>query len=820
MTVHWTICGLLLVALGAAHAERTLYDDGWSGTLAAPNAARTDGPFATLARARDAIRALHPTGAPAEPITVRLRGGFYELPETLVFGPEDSGTAAAPVTWAAYRDETPILSGGRRVTGWQPAGAGLWQTTLPDVKAGRWSFRSLFAGGRRMVRARFPNVDPTEPHRRGFTYVAPPPGLITGVVGNIHNPGDWMDYAIRVPADGDYEVWVYYGHNMKTYQIDDMAGHTTLSVDGGEPVPLMNMPDTGSWGASRWARCAKLSLQAGDRMLRWQNQKGGGLGLAAFILVDDPAYEPAGLLPAEAAAGHHRIFIAAEKFTAFQGKQLSTGDLAGSGSKDTIPCQPGVIKPAWANAAGADVHIFPSDPNSCRAFKLIVQLAGVDLEQQTLRVTGKECIVASYPGDRFYVDNLRAELDAPDEWYADPATGVLTLCADKAPTDAVAAALGHIVRVDGDPKAGKLVTGLRFEGLTFAHNDWSLDDGDTGYGMGSQGTVHLVGARDCRVTGCTFTNIGKHAVAAVGCQDCSFDHNRIRNSAEGGILLLDTSHSTASDNDIEHIGEVYKHVGGVVIEGRSSSDNQVAHNRIVDSTRYGISIKSGGQRNVIEGNDLRLLSTETFDTGGIEVTQGDKNERSGSIIRGNRVVDVIGYSSRFDKAVAMCWGIYLDSYAGGYTVYDNLCVGNTHGGLMVQGGKDNQVYNNIFAESSLAQVWLANFQSNADGTVLHHNLIYTTDPKARLVSPGGFKPDQLSMDHNLYYQAGVDALGPANGELAALRKRGWDAESVLADPQFVDPEKGDYRLKPGSPAIALGFKPFDLSGVGPRAAPR
>ena len=41
-------------------------------------------------------------------------------------------------------------------------------------------------------------------------------------------------------------------------------------------------------------------------------------------------------------------------------------------------------------------------------------------------------------------------------------------------------------------------------------------------------------------------------------------------------------------------------------------------------------------------------------------------------------------------------------------------------------------------------------------------------------------------------------------------------ESVEADPLFVDPENGDYTLKPESPAFALGFKPFDWKSCGPR----
>ena len=40
----------------------------------------------------------------------------------------------------------------------------------------------------------------------------------------------------------------------------------------------------------------------------------------------------------------------------------------------------------------------------------------------------------------------------------------------------------------------------------------------------------------------------------------------------------------------------------------------------------------------------------------------------------------------------------------------------------------------------------------------------------------------------------------------------------MADPLFVAPEKDDFRLKENSPALALGFKPFDYSKAG-RTAP-
>ena len=107
-------------------------NDAWSGTLPEPNAARTDGPFLTLDRARDAVRAADRNLGRA----VVLRGGTYYLTAPLRLGPEDSGTAQHPVVYQAYPGETVRLSGGRPITGWQDKGNGVWAGPVPEA-AGR-----------------------------------------------------------------------------------------------------------------------------------------------------------------------------------------------------------------------------------------------------------------------------------------------------------------------------------------------------------------------------------------------------------------------------------------------------------------------------------------------------------------------------------------------------------------------------------------------------------------------------------------------------------------------------------------------------------
>lgn len=122
-------------------------NDAWSGKLDAPNAAKTDGPFATVARARDELRKLNKLGQLPQGATVAIRGGTYYLPETLTFGLEDSGAANVPIAYKAYGTEKPVLSGGRVLSGFTEttvAGQRAWQVTLPEVAGGQWNFRQLF----------------------------------------------------------------------------------------------------------------------------------------------------------------------------------------------------------------------------------------------------------------------------------------------------------------------------------------------------------------------------------------------------------------------------------------------------------------------------------------------------------------------------------------------------------------------------------------------------------------------------------------------------------------------------------------------------
>jgi len=88
-------------------------------------------------------------------VTIQLRGGTYFLDAPLVLRPEHS-----QIVLAAYRNEKPVLSGGRAITGWKEVslnGKTLWAAELPGVREGKWFFRELWVNGQRRVRARHPN---------------------------------------------------------------------------------------------------------------------------------------------------------------------------------------------------------------------------------------------------------------------------------------------------------------------------------------------------------------------------------------------------------------------------------------------------------------------------------------------------------------------------------------------------------------------------------------------------------------------------------------------------------------------------------------
>ena len=153
------MCTLSVAVLGVSACCREFYvaengSDSWSGTLSEPNKAGTDGPFATLERARDAVRELRRNGKIKGPVTIAIRKGTYYLDKPFDLTHEDS-----ELTFTAFNGEDVTISGGREIGGFSPVavnGCKMIAAAVPEIRDGKWYFTQLFVNGRRKPRTRLP----------------------------------------------------------------------------------------------------------------------------------------------------------------------------------------------------------------------------------------------------------------------------------------------------------------------------------------------------------------------------------------------------------------------------------------------------------------------------------------------------------------------------------------------------------------------------------------------------------------------------------------------------------------------------------------
>jgi hypothetical protein len=120
-------------------------DDSNPGTLAQP--------LRSIARARDMVRTKNSTMT--GDITVYVRAGTYPQTTTLSFGNADSGNGGFYVKYMAYPGERPLVTGGKRITGWTVFDAA---NNIYSADAGAGAFRQLYVNGVKAIRARSPNL--------------------------------------------------------------------------------------------------------------------------------------------------------------------------------------------------------------------------------------------------------------------------------------------------------------------------------------------------------------------------------------------------------------------------------------------------------------------------------------------------------------------------------------------------------------------------------------------------------------------------------------------------------------------------------------
>jgi hypothetical protein len=291
--------------------------------------------------------------------------------------------------------------------------------------------------------------------------------------------------------------------------------------------------------------------------------------------------------------------------------------------------------------------------------------------------------------------------------------------------------------------------------------------------------------------------------------------NEVAWIAAGGIKVsgavvpepLRTGETIIADNQLHHLGRLNHSGVGVLI--MNAFGNTVAHNEIHDLYYTGVSVgwvwgygPSVSRDNRIEFNHIHHVGQGLLsDIGGVYLL----GLSPGTVVRNNIVHDVAGH----DKA----WGLYTDEGSTGIVPENNLVYRTTHGSLHQHYGRDNLVRNNIFAFGRDEQIVRSRDEPHRSFTFERNIIYYRTGELFSSVWSGG--TDRIVLDHNLYWNPTGVPRFPVDS-IETWRARGFDTHSIVADPLSVDPDRDDFRLKPGIPALKLGFRPPDLSAVGPR----
>jgi hypothetical protein len=476
---------------------------------------------------------------------------------------------------------------------------------------------------------------------------------------------------------------------------------------------------------------------------------------------------------------------------------------------------------------------------------------------------------------RFFVENVFEELDAPGEWYLERTTGLLYFMPpqdmDLNTALIEVPVLQQVVQLVGsqaDP-----VHDISFVGFRITHtvstflepydvpslSDWSIHRG---------GAIWLEGARNCRVEQCWFDAVGGNALFMNGYNrgnivtGCKFTH-----AGDSAICFVGQRERTtgtqrsfpyecqATNNLVYECGIFGKQVAGVYIS--RAKRITAAHNHIHTMPRAGICIGDGTWGgHLIEYNYIHDTCRETGDHGPFNAWGRDKywclvqshmpytagRSHDAGHVKVDAMEPVILRHNHFREQSG--WGLDLDDGASNYEIYNNLCAGVS---IKLREGAHRTIYNNIWVNGANSPCFHVGNEQNHDRFFRNITIMQTGNMQAEddlnfamgkgygeiytLIAPPARGPWLAEMDYNCFYSdrgefvARVQQRGEDDswryslqvGEKYTLEEwqaLGFDRHSIFADPDFIDPEHGDYRVRPGSPALQLGFENFDSREAG------
>ncbi|HZJ15897.1 MAG TPA: hypothetical protein VFD27_12665, partial [Chthoniobacteraceae bacterium] len=156
---------------------------------------------------------------------------------------------------------------------------------------------------------------------------------------------------------------------------------------------------------------------------------------------------------------------------------------------------------------------------------------------------------------------------------------------------------------------------------------------------------------------------------------------------------------------------------------------------------------------------------------------------------------------------------YNDEGSTGILWENNLVYRTQSGGYHQHYGKDNAVRNNIFAFAREMQLRHSRKEDHLAFT-FERNIVLFDEGKLLGPSDEGWKGAQVKLVRNLYWRRDGKPFDFAGQSFADWQASGHDTDSLIANPLFLDPDRGDFHLREGSPAAKIGFVPFDYSQAG------
>lgn len=488
---------------------------------------------------------------------------------------------------------------------------------------------------------------------------------------------------------------------------------------------------------------------------------------------------------------------------------------------DRFGFRAGDIDPNWHNPSDVELLCFHIWDMSR------MRIGAVDMKTNSVTTTGPtgyDAGWANFPkGNRYIIENVREALSAPGEWYVDNESGELTYVPmpgeDPSRSIVTAPVAERLIEIKGNVSEHRYVDSVRFENINFECANWTLPPQGRFFPQAEVdlgAAIHAEGWREGAIRNCTVQHVGEYAIElSGGCKNVAIDGCNLTDLGAGGVKIGetrqyndegDTAQSVTVHNClIAHGGRLHPAAIGVWIG--QSSHNEISHNDIFDFYYTGVSVgwtwgysKSEAHDNLIAYNHIHSIGQGVLsDMGGI-YTLGVE---PGTKLIGNRIHDIDSFSYGG-------WGIYPDEGSSHELIENNVVYRTKSGGFHQHYGQENIVDNNIIAFAREAEVIRTRAEDHLSFT-FEHNIVYWKD--APLLG-SNWSGNNYKLDGNLYWRTDGKPIDFAGMSLDGWRAKGQDHTSAIADPQFVDPLQGDFRLKRTSPAFALGFRDFDQSLAG------